>query len=468
MNTPEHLFEQRFEEFLRAEALVSYGETMLLAVSGGIDSMVMMRLFSSIREAWHVTLHVVHVNHQLRGEESIADELFVKAAAQSLGLPFHNKRVETLQYKKDEHLSKQEAARELRYQFFEETRTNVSAASVATAHNADDNAETVLMNALRGAGVRGLAGIPVRREQGKIIRPLLFAHRNEIEEYAKRDNIQYRYDSSNDSLEYKRNYLRHNVIPLLKAEVHPEIVSSLNRISFVMRQLDEQIQKEVRERWHTFCQAGANDQALLNIPVLLSQPLFLQEEIIATLLRHKEVELTADKVLSILQLCSHPTGHSLQLSGSMTVYRDRGSLVFTSTRRPHSFVHPVSVGSAYTFEEFQFSLSGAIEAPEKFGQGKGVEFVDAEKLGARLILRNWNNGDWFIPLGMHSKKKLSDFFIDEKVPLYEKKAIPVLESDGSIVWVCGRRLDERFKVTTDTRAVVKLQYASADNVHNSH
>ncbi|MBI3586762.1 MAG: tRNA lysidine(34) synthetase TilS [Ignavibacteriales bacterium] len=149
----------------------------------------------------------------------------------------------------------------------------------------------------------------------------------------------------------------------------------------------------------------------------------------------------------------------------MIVYRDRDNLVFTRAQHPHSFVHAVSIGSAYTFEEFQFSLSGAIEAPTKFGGEQGVEFVDAGKLGANLILRNWNNGDWFIPLGMHSKKKLSDFFIDEKVPLYEKKAIPVLESDGNIVWVCGRRLDERFKVTTNTRSAVRLQYSSADNVH---
>lgn len=465
MNTTKQLFEQRFEEFLRLGALVSYGDTVLLAVSGGIDSMVMTRLLCALRESWNLKLHVVHVNHQLRGEESIGDELFVQAAAKSLALPFHCKRVETLQYKKDEHLSKQEAARELRYQFFEEARAKVSAASVATAHNADDNAETVLMNALRGAGVRGLSGIPVRREQGHIIRPLLFAHRSEIEEYAKRNTIQYRYDSSNDSLEYKRNYLRNKVIPLLKAEVHPEIVSSLNRVSFVMRQLDEQIQKEVHARWNTFCQANTNGQTILSIPALLSQPSFLQEEIIATLLRQEEIELTADKVLNILQLCSHPTGHSLQLSASMIVYRDRDNLVFTRAQHSHSFVHAVTIGSAYTFEEFQFSLSGAIEAPTKFGGGKGVEFVDAGKLGTHLILRNWNNGDWFIPLGMHSKKKLSDFFIDEKVPLYEKKTIPVLESDGNIVWVCGRRLDERFKVTPTTRSVVRLQYSSADNVH---
>ncbi|MBI3789248.1 MAG: tRNA lysidine(34) synthetase TilS, partial [Ignavibacteriales bacterium] len=441
------------------------GDTVLLAVSGGIDSMVMMRLFCALREEWNLKLHVVHVNHQLRGEQSIGDELFVQTAAKALAIPFHCKRVKTLQYKKDEHLSKQEAARELRYQFFEETRANVSAISVATAHNADDNAETVLMNALRGAGVRGLSGIPVRREQGNIIRPLLFAHRSEIEEYAGQNNIEFRYDSSNDSLEYKRNYLRNKVIPLLKAEIHPEIVSSLNRVSLVMRQLDEQIQKEVRSRWNTFCRTDANGQTILTIPALLAQPSFLQEEIIATLLRRAEIELTADKVLSILQLCSHPTGHSLQLSGSIIVYRDRENLVFTKAQHPHSFTQAVSVGSAYTFEGFQFSLSGPIEAPTKFGEEKGVEFVDAQKLGAHLILRNWNNGDWFIPLGMHSRKKLSDFFIDEKVPLYEKTEIPVLESEGNIVWICGKRLDERFKVTTTTRAVVRLRYSSATNVH---
>lgn len=447
----------RFEKFIRTESLLMPESTLILAVSGGMDSMVMLDLFSGLRESWQWKLHVAHVNHGLRDEESDGDEDFVRLAASNLGLPFSSKRVDTLEYAHEQRLSKQEAARDLRYEFFEELRQRISASAVATAHQANDNAETVLLNALRGAGVRGLSGIPVRR--GALIRPLLFAYREEIAQYAIAFGISYRNDSSNDSINYKRNLLRHSIIPQLKSEMQSDVVESLNRVSQVMRQLDASVQSEamsVAEHIMTF---GSRGRIMVKVPLLLAQPVYLQEALILEVFRQLKMELRSEKVAQTLRLCLLPTGRRLQLSGTIAVYHDRDRLVFDKSTEPVDYRQRVFPGSSFEFADFRFSLSRVEQVAQKFESTKFVETVDAQRLGPQLILRQWQKGDWFVPLGMQSKKKLSDFFTDEKVPLFEKPTIPILESDGAIVWVCGWRLDDRFKVTDQTKSVIKLTYS---------
>ena len=465
MHSGAQSLDDRFEEFIRSADLVHKGDSLLLAVSGGVDSMAMLHLLLRVSDAWKLELGVLHVNHQLRGTESDEDEEFVGTVAQSLKLPFLSKRVDTLSCAHEHHLSKQEAARELRYEFFEQARRGVGSTSVATAHQADDNAETVLLNVLRGTGIRGLAGIPPRRETGSIIRPLLFARRKEIEEYAAAKGMAFRTDSSNESTEYRRNYLRKTVIPLLNSEVHPDIVGSLNRLSQIMRQLSERISHEVEGRRAEICHTDDKGRSTVTISRLVSEPLFLREEIILHLLRALSLEVDAEKVHAILELCSHPTGRSVQLSSSLAVYRDRDNLVFVRSGSRTPLHTQVNVGGRYAFSGFQLSLSEPFPASGHLPPGGTTEYVDAEQLGERLTLRTWKKGDWFIPLGMRDKKKLSDFFTDEKVPLFEKAGIPILESEGEIVWICGKRLDDRFKVTRRTRSVVKLEYSPLPSFH---
>lgn len=459
MHAKVHPLERRFEEFVQAGPLVRNGDTVLVAVSGGVDSMALLHLFLSLKDCMELHFHVAHVNHQLRGAESMQDEKFVRDLARSRSLPFHGTRTDTTGYAHRSKLSKQEAARELRYRFFEQLRQELGAGVVATAHQADDNAETVLLNALRGTGIRGLSGIPVQRNDGAIIRPLLFARRSDIEEYARFKQITFRHDSSNDSLDYKRNYLRKTVLPLLQSEIHPDIVGSLNRVSTVMRQLDDRITREVAERWPSLVSKDRSGTTNIRISNLLSEPTFLQEEVIVRLLRSLQVEVQAEKVLLVLGLCSHPTGRSLQLSHDIVVYRDRNALVFMRQPIAVDLDQTVEIGHSYAFPSFRFAVSTEGPLPAEMGGGGGNELVDAARLGSRLRIRTWRRGDWFMPLGMKTRKKLSDFFTDEKVPRFEKERIPILESDDTIVWICGRRLDDRFKVTPSTRSVVRLEYS---------
>jgi len=465
MNQHHHSLETRFAHFLQSTGLVRPGDSLVLAVSGGIDSTVMTYLFADLPPHWNLTLAIAHVNHQLRGGESDGDEAFVRETADALKIPFLSERVNVLDFAHSAHISKQEAARQMRYECLERARQKMGAQFVATAHQADDNAETVLLNALRGTGVRGLAGIPIRRESGNIVRPLLFARRSEIEHYARDRQIEYRTDSSNESLEYKRNYVRHNVIPMIQSSGEFDVVPSLNRMSRLMRQLDDLLTAEVRLVLAGLLAQDDRGTMSLDIAKLRSKPDYLQEAIILEVLRRLAVEVDSEKILRVLELCDLATGSQLQLSKSLHVYRDRDRLSFVQPREESPLYESVALGHSYAFQDFRFSLSLPIPVPSKLGATPGVEFVDAGTLGDRLLVRSWVEGDWFMPLGMNTRKKVSDYFVDAKISLLQKKRIPIFESNGEIVWICGKRLDDRFKVTDRTHSVIRLEYGTTISSH---
>ncbi len=465
VHPPHHFLEHQFADRAKLSGLFVPGSAVVLAVSGGIDSMVMLHLFAALRDEWNLHLAVAHINHRLRGDESDGDEAFVRQASQLLDIPFFCKRVDTLEHMARAHLSKQEAARNLRYEFFEEARQQFKADCVATAHQADDNAETVLLNALRGAGVRGLSGIPERRDPGRIIRPLLFARRREIEQYANDTKIEFRTDSSNESTKYKRNYLRRTVIPMLKASGETDIIASLNKLSSLMRQLDSRISAEVRTSLDVSAFSADKGEGSIAVSVLRSKPRYLQEGMVLEVLRTIGAEVESDKVRRVLALCDLETGSIVQLSKTLHVYRDRDMLVFVRPGNADLLHQAVFLGDSCSWGNLLVSLSLPISRPASFGSDRRTEFVDAGKLGEHLILRAWHDGDWFIPLGMKTRKKVSDFFVDEKIPLVQKRSVPILESDGSVVWICGRRLDDRFKITPETEKVVRLEFNSTSFHH---
>ncbi len=451
-----------FAGFCQTNHLCSPEDRILVAVSGGVDSMVLFDLFLKLRKDWNLAVGVVHVNHQLRGEESLGDEEFIRQAAEHARVPLYCKRVDTMELKHSLHVSKQVAAREARYRFFEEARTEARASCVATAHQADDNAETVLFNALRGTGIRGLGGIPLSRDSGHFVRPLLFAARERILEYARKNRIAFRNDSSNATTQYSRNFLRHAVIPHLAGPLATDPLTSLNRLAISMkrfgRSLDSFVESFLPETLHY-----TEDACDISIPNFQEVPRFLQEEVVMKAFHHIGIEPTNASVNAVIDLSIKQPGHWVVLKNDVMVQRDRDRLVFSPKAKPHYYSVQVEVGHSYNLPRFTFSILPAEAVPTKYPGDEEAAFVDADRIEQPLTLRNWRHGDWFVPLGMDGKKKLSDYFTDAKISRLEKTAVPVLESNGSIVWLCGRRLDERFKITNATTHAVKLTYLPTTN-----
>lgn len=417
--------------------------------------MIMLYLFSKLREQMKLHLSIIHVNHQLRGEESMGDEKFVKEMSDFFRITFHCERIDVISYAHKLRLSKQLASRYLRYECFERIRLQVGADAIATAHHADDNAETILLNIMRGTGIHGLAGIPPKRESGCIIRPLLFATRKEIEAYAAEQCVKYRNDSSNRSLAYRRNELRQNILPALQKR-NPDIVQTLNQVAAIMQDVNKKMRRIVAERMHSVTRNDSLGRLTLNVIKLKSEPDFLRAEIFIELFNRMEIEPTEKKVSALRLLCSQPTGRIVELGGRFVAYRDRDHIVFKIKEDEQPNIRQVEFGKSYDYKNYLVSISNPESVPSTYTGTQEVEYIDAERLGKHLILRSWHAGDWFIPLGMKKKKKLSDFFTDQKVPRYQKSSVPVLESDGNIVWICGKRLDDRFKLTDRTQTTIRL------------
>lgn len=457
-------FLQQFEEISKRNHLVYRAQKIIIAVSGGVDSVVLLDVLSKLQGKYSLQLIVAHFNHKLRRKESEDDERFVRALADQHHFLFYRESRNTERYAKSRKLSLQEAARELRYAFFEKLLESNSFDVVATAHHADDNAETVLLNLFRGAGVEGLRGIPMRREDIWVIRPLLFAERKDIEAYAKNNHLHYRTDSSNLDETYARNFVRLRLFPLVKEHLNPNIVSSLNRTANLFSHLAHLLERDVRKQLEKVIQSRGAQEIHLDVKKLERQPLFIQERIILLSI-NALVDHQVDfiKVQKILDLIHAATGKQIRAFKDLVVYRDRERLIVQTQPQAKNFAYTIQPNRQYELNGFQFSSEFVSKDSLQFQRNPCVEFVDADRVGSQLTLRPWHKGDWLVPLGMKTRKKMSDFFINQKIPLYQKNRIPILESGGSIVWVCGVRLDERFKITDSTERVLKLEFHAADN-----
>ncbi|MFQ5797057.1 MAG: tRNA lysidine(34) synthetase TilS [Bacteroidota bacterium] len=453
-------FLDRLSWFCSRHRLIEPGDKILIAVSGGRDSTVLLDALCHLQNDDRLTLAVVHCNHRLRGRESNRDEVFVRRLAERYKVNYYVERLKTKEYTKREKLSIEEAARDLRYQFFQKVLISCGFEKVATAHTADDNAETLLLHLFRGAGVAGLSGIPMHRKDVNVVRPLLFASRADVDAYARVSKLKHREDSSNRKKSYRRNYIRRALLPAIRKNVNENIVRTLNRTAELFSHLNEYLKTQLHESFTSVVRSSGEHRIDLDISRLRSYLYFVQENVVLLALKSLTPrEVNFEKIRSILSLTEAETGSQVDAFGDIVAFKDRDALVLVRVKRQRGFRYEVTINQAYQFPEFEFQSSLVDRNQVTFSADRDIAFIDAGKLGNTLLLRSWKDGDWFIPFGMRGKKKLSDFFVDEKVALYEKYQIPVLEYEGSIVWVCGRRLDDRFKVTEATERVLRLKIA---------
>ena len=434
----------RFSEYVRSKYLFEKGHKILLAVSGGIDSMVMLYLF----EKSGFEFGVVHCNFQLRGAESDEDEEFVRRQVLIHGIPAWLKRFETEEHAKLNGISIEMAARELRYTWFSEIRKEQGYDFIATAHHADDQIETFFLNLSRKTGIRGLTGI--REKSGEIIRPLLFASRAEIEKFARENFIEYREDSTNSESVYQRNFIRNKILPAFES-MNPAF----------RKNMTESIEnlKEAEAIYNNFCDREKSKIVVKsNNSISIDIKKLEHSEFPKTLLIEILSEYGFNPVVigEIFKSLDTEPGRQF-FSKTHRLVKDREKLFVTENEEPVQQLFYIEAEDIKLFEPLHLLISQ--HQTENFKIRKEPQFAcfDADKLEFPLLIRKWQQGDYFQPFGMTGFKKLSDFFIDEKVPVHQKENTWLLCSGEKIVWVMGMRIDDRFKIDQSTRLVIQIE-----------
>lgn len=438
------LFED-FRAFADSNSLFTEKDRILLAVSGGVDSMVMLHLFTRMKS----DMVVAHCNFRLRGTESDLDEELVRTYASKNNIPFIHMSFDTAGYARDKGISIEMAARELRYEWFKNQKTEQKCSLIAVAHNLNDNIETLLINLIRGTGLTGLTGM--KSSTGGIIRPLLFAKRSDIEEYSNEFRIPYREDRSNAETLYIRNKIRHLVIPVLR-DINPSVEETLNETAMRLAALDKILSDHIQD-----------------IRSQLSEK--IGKSVVFDTIKLAEFSLNKAMLFELF----HPYGITDSLAGDLQklLISDTGKQLFTSSHRilrnrneiiaspleempRHHFIVE-SVGGLLNISGVKSASVAAVDKGFTISRNPLTACIDHDLISFPLVIRGWKKGDYFYPFGQAGRKKLSDYFTDRKYSLFQKEKALILESEGKIVWLMGERLDNRFRVTASTATVLTIE-----------
>lgn len=420
---------------------------LLIAISGGIDSVVLTHLFYELE----YSISLAHCNFRLRGKESDGDEAFVEDLAKKLDIPVFIKKFDTLQFASEEKLSVQLAARKLRYDWFNELLHQKQYDYLLTAHHADDAVETFLINLSRGTGLDGLTGIP--KQNGKIIRPLLPFSREQIEKYAKEQNIDWREDSTNEETKYLRNKIRHKIIPILK-ELNPNFLNGFSKTQDNLQGIRVIADDRIEEVSKDVISESADKSVIqFNIEKLkeLSNPKAYLFEML------KKYGFTEWN--DVENLLNTQSGKYVY-SNSHKLLKDRGFLLLSK------IIDSISEAVFFIEKDNLFLKTEKIalkitEIDKPISSLKALPstsiLIDKDLLKFPLIVRKWKEGDYFYPFGMKGKKKISKYFKDQKISNFEKENSWLLCSENDIVWVVGQRSDDRFKITDKTKHIVQIE-----------
>ena len=468
-----HDFIKKVRNFISANKMIHLGEKIVVGVSGGPDSLSLLYALFYLKDELYFTLHIAHLDHKLRGVESAADAIFVEEHARKLSIAFTIEAIDVPNIIRLNKLSFENGARNIRYDFYDRVAAKVGAAKVALGHNADDQAETILMRLFRGAGSHGLSGIPKVRD-GKYIRPLLSNSRSEIEKFLSDLGLSPRQDSSNQKTIYLRNKIRLELLPILEAEYNPNIKKILCRTAEILQSESELLDKIVAENLST-CVTTCHPSIIeISIDNFKKQHLAIQRRILRLCIADivgNTLDVCFERIESILKLISSNKPNCiLILPHNVEIIKSYDNLIIRQAKPDVEFAEfdyelnvpgvtelPELKSTIVTKldEHFTFESQNQLQVENSDGVG---EVFDFEKIKQPLRVRNRRSGDRFQPLGMCGEKKLKDFFIDEKVPKQLRDQIPILVSGDEILWVVGYRLSDRFKITASTRQKLAVSF----------
>jgi|Deesub1362A_J573_1020465.scaffolds.fasta_scaffold00289_23 tRNA(Ile)-lysidine synthase len=448
---------------IKKYSMLSPGDSVLIGLSGGPDSVCLTIILDKLRPNFNLSLSAVYVNHGLRPEESKREESFCRDLCKGLDIRFYSESVNVREYMKDHRVNNlQEAARELRHDVFRRHALLLKAQRIALGHNADDQAETILMRLLRGTGRRGLTGIPPVR--GKIIRPLIEVQRSEIEAFlaAQQPPVRYMVDSSNLKTDYLRNWIRLNLIPQLK-RLNPSLIETLNRSAVVLSEEDLYLETMVTKTMLRL--VSKRDEGLVELFLVplegLERPIMRRVLIRAMgeVIDPREIEfIHIEDVMRLIR--EGKSGDMISLPKGLKAIKKYSTLLLTTKRDVEVLPRLLDVPGEVYLGEINATIRASVSSTvEHDGDGKGRAVFDLDRVSCPLRIRKRREGDYFYPAGMGDKrKKLQDFFVDEKVPRHERDSIPVVTSGEEIIWVAGYRMDGRFKAGRGTKRFLVLEF----------
>lgn len=457
MSAARHPLEDAVLRLIREERLIDPRDTVLIGVSGGMDSSALLFLLGKLRSVIPFSLAVAHVNHQLRGSESERDEAFVRELCAGLSVPCHSTSMDIAARASNLGISLQHAGRDVRYAYFNEISACYGYRKIAVAHNRDDQVETFLLRVVKGTGIKGLSSIPIKR--GKIIRPFLYTYRSEIESYASQFHIPHVKDSSNAKDIYERNFLRNRIVPLmeqLNPQFREKVLLLLRDLTSINAVFDNETERFLEKEQHL-----EGDEIRFEAAALGRLHPETRFRVISRALARMEpafIALREHVLLVEKSLFSHRPNNMVTLPHGIKVKRVYGDLVFSRGGAP------MQTGETFEIKPGEntivalgvtLDVSLSDKMPVHFPDNRLSAFFDAGKI-SRLTVRTFREGDRFVPLGMERSVKLKDYFMSRKIPRERRRNIPLLLSDDDIIWVVGERMDERYKLTHHTKRFLRL------------
>ena len=446
--------EEKVLKFIDDKKLIQKGDKILLGLSGGPDSVFLFHFLQKFRKKFKIELGAVHINHKLRGKDANKDELFCKRLCDKYYVPFYSvrKNVKALSAKKK--ISLEEAGREVRYDVFEKTAKKEGYSIIATAHNCSDNAETVLLNLIKGTGIKGLAGIPPKR--GNIIRPVLSVNKKEILQYLESKKHSYRTDSSNLDSDFERNFIRNELSPQIKAKLNPLFEEKLFNTAGIVRNILPMLEKIVSTAIENSVKFQKG-KIKISVQGLKNFDESFYADIFKNAIENRlKISLKYKILNELVYLVKQQTGSQILLPGGYIAVKERNEIIICKINKEKPF-NEIEIKIGETVKVNSRRLSVRIR--DKYlnsAENKDREYISADNIDEKFLIRRWKNGDRFHPLGLMGTKKVSDFLNEQKISSLDKKNQLVLINRNKIVWVIGIRLDDRFKITKSTQRIIEL------------
>lgn len=455
--------EKRVLEYIFENKLLEKDDKVVVGVSGGPDSICLLDVLYKLASELQIKLVVAHINHMLRGEEANKDEEYVSYFCRERDIKFFAKRIDINKLAKDKKMSTETAGREGRYEFFNEVMKKTNSNKIATAHNANDQVETIFMRIMRGTGLKGLTGIPVKRD-GIYIRPILFLQREEIEGYCDENELKPRIDESNMERDYSRNKIRLDIIPYMKENFNSDIIATINRMADTLNEDNEFIEEIVKENFFKYCMVKDGKVIIKN------QVINCKEVIINRIIR-KAVSMVSGSgynielkhVSNIRNLLSLGTNKRVDLPNGLyaeNIYGDVciNKIVSVNEEKLQDLkIKKEDIENEFKFGKYsiQFDVISN-EKNIKFTNNNFIKYFNYDKINGNIIIRVRKDGDKMTPLGMTGRKKIKDIFIDSKISVKERNSVPIIQFDNEIAWVVGLKVSNEYRVTNETKNLLKI------------